>query len=94
MLLLARHEFSRHDFIIWLVQLKHIRKGFGVVFGSAVRAFETVHAKSYFFYDLLLDSPLFRALPATVYAVDPSQHVAGLGDMQALAALCARGVKV
>ena len=53
-----------------------------------MRAFETVHAKSYLFYDLLLDCPLYRALPATVYAVDPSQHVHGLGDMQALARLC------
>jgi hypothetical protein len=52
-----------------------------------VQAFEPVHAKSSLFYGLLLDSPLFLALPATVYAVDPSQHVHGLGDMQALARL-------
>lgn len=52
-----------------------------------MQAFEKVHDRSNWFYAVLADSPLYRALPATKYTDDSAQHVEGFGDTEALVQL-------
>ena len=73
------------------LQLGRVKQGYGIAqFGAAVQALETVLGHSGVFYNMLADSPVYRALPATKYTDDASQHVSGLGDLPGLARLCGR----
>ena len=74
--------------VTFLLQLARIKQAHGVdAFGRAVQAFEKVHDRSSWFYGVLADSPLYRALPATKYTDDPARHVEGFGDTEALVRL-------
>lgn len=74
--------------VTFLLQLARIKQAHGIdAFGRAVQAFEKVHDRSSWFYGVLADSPLYRALPATKYTDDPARHVEGFGDTEALVRL-------
>jgi hypothetical protein len=72
----------------FFLQLARIKQAHGIdAFGRAVQAFEKLHDRSNWFYGVLADSPLYRALPATKYTDDPARHVEGFGDTEALVRL-------
>lgn len=72
-------------------QLKRIMQGFNFTeLGRALDAFHAAQDSSSLFYVALSDCPLYRALPATKYTDDASQHVQGMGDADALGRVCAR----
>lgn len=69
--------------------MSRVQAAYGIPrFGAAFQATQTVLDHSSLFYQLLADSVLYRALPATKFTDDASLHVPGHGDLQALALLC------